>query len=67
MSKKKIISDVVCPFCGSLCDDIEVIMENDTIKEVKNACQLGATKIRGNRNSKRLTKPLIKIKEEFVE
>ena len=67
MNKTTVISDVVCPFCGSLCDDIEVIMEGKRIKEVKNACQLGATKIRGNRNSKRLTKPLIKVDGEFVE
>ena len=44
----KTVKDVVCPFCGSLCDDIEVVLDKDKIIEVKNACQLGAVKITGN-------------------
>jgi len=64
----KVISDIVCPFCGSLCDDLEVLLDkNGQIKEVKNACQLGAAKIRGNKGGRRLLKPLIKKDGEFVE
>jgi len=63
----KTVTDVVCPFCGSLCDDIEVVLDKNNIVEVKNACQLGAAKIAGNVDSKRLLKPMIKIDNKFVE
>lgn len=36
-----------CPGCALLCDDIEVIVENNTIKETKNACRRGAARIKG--------------------
>ncbi|MBD3189227.1 MAG: formylmethanofuran dehydrogenase subunit B [Candidatus Heimdallarchaeota archaeon] len=64
----KVIKGVVCPFCGSLCDDIEVIVENNIIIEVENACQLGAAKIKGHKEGKRLSSPLIRNeKGEFEE
>ncbi len=62
----KVVKDVVCPFCGSLCDDIEVVLEKEEIIEVKNACQLGAVKITGNKDGKRLLSPLIKIDGIFT-
>ncbi|MCK5625508.1 hypothetical protein KAI11_01500, partial [Candidatus Bathyarchaeota archaeon] len=37
-------SSVTCPVCGSLCDDIELTVENNVITEVKNACAIGAAK-----------------------
>ncbi|NLI91660.1 MAG: formylmethanofuran dehydrogenase subunit B [Peptococcaceae bacterium] len=37
--------DVVCAFCGSLCDDLEVEVENNEIKKVKNVCAIGRNKI----------------------
>lgn len=36
--------DVVCPFCGCLCDDLKVITENDKVVRVDNACDLGTHK-----------------------
>jgi formylmethanofuran dehydrogenase subunit B len=39
-----ICKDVVCTFCGCLCDDLEVIIENGSIVGVNNACELGAHK-----------------------
>lgn len=36
--------DVVCPFCGSLCDDLEVTLENGAISQVKNGCALARSK-----------------------
>ncbi len=36
-----------CPGCALLCDDIEVIVENNRIKETKNACRRGAARIKG--------------------
>jgi formylmethanofuran dehydrogenase subunit B len=38
---------VTCTGCALLCDDIEVIVENNRIKETQNACRRGAAKIRG--------------------
>lgn len=37
--------DVVCTFCGSLCDDLEVETENNQIKKVKRACVIGRNKL----------------------
>ncbi len=59
------ISNVVCPFCGALCDDLEVIVENNEIKSVENACKLGASKFL--RVKKRIKKPLIMEKGKFLE
>ena len=33
----KTFTDVVCPFCGSLCDDLEVDICDDEVIEVRNA------------------------------
>ncbi len=35
------IDNVVCAFCGCVCDDITVTVEEGRISEVKNACTLG--------------------------
>lgn len=65
MATKKIktTNDVCCPFCGTLCDDIEVdvdIKENKVV-EVRNACQIGSKKFFSSNPSKhRYEKPLIK-------
>jgi formylmethanofuran dehydrogenase subunit B len=37
--------DVVCTFCGCLCDDLEVEVENNKIIHVKKACQIGRNKL----------------------
>lgn len=34
-----IVKDVVCPFCGCLCDDIEVEVEGNRVVAVANACE----------------------------
>ncbi len=36
-----------CPGCALLCDDIEVTVENNRIKETRNACRRGAARIKG--------------------
>ncbi len=38
---------ITCTGCALLCDDIDVVVENNRIKEVKNACRRGAARIRG--------------------
>ncbi len=39
-----VIRDVVCPFCGSLCDDLEVTLEEGAIGKIKNGCALSRSK-----------------------
>ncbi len=36
---------VVCTFCGCLCDDIEVEVQDNQIRKVKKACLIGRNKI----------------------
>lgn len=40
-----IIKDVICPYCGSLCDDLEVVVEGNKIIEVRNGCKLSESRI----------------------
>ncbi len=42
--KMTIHSDVICPFCGCLCDDIEVTVENNKIISTKNSCAISNSK-----------------------
>ncbi len=39
-----IYENVVCPFCGCLCDDIIVTVENGQITDTKNACTISKSK-----------------------
>ena len=39
-----VVASVTCPVCGTFCDDIELIIENNRIIEAKNACAMGAAK-----------------------
>ncbi len=61
-----IVSNVTCPVCGSLCDDLEVLVENNKIVSVGNACGLSESKFL-NHDGHRLTKPLIRKNGELVE
>ena len=42
----KCIKNVICTFCGTLCDDLEVDVSDDgkRIEQVRNACAIGAEK-----------------------
>ena len=42
------IEDVVCTFCGCLCDDLVVEVEGDKIVNVENGCTLANEKFMGN-------------------
>jgi formylmethanofuran dehydrogenase subunit B len=55
----KMVTDVVCPFCGTLCDDLEVSVSDDgkKILDVYNACAIGAEKFLHSQASDRLTRP----------
>ena len=54
-----IVTDVVCPFCGTLCDDLEVELSDDgkDILNVYNACAIGAAKFLHSQAKDRLTRP----------
>ena len=54
-----IVSDVICPFCGTLCDDLEVELSDDgkKILEVYNACAIGAEKFLHSQAEDRITRP----------
>jgi formylmethanofuran dehydrogenase subunit B len=57
MSEATQIKDAVCSFCGCLCDDINVEVEDGKIKRVKHACRLGSSKIMGH---DRMQSPMIR-------
>ncbi len=37
----KVVEDATCTFCGCVCDDIDLTVENDRITKAKSACVLG--------------------------
>jgi len=37
--------DVVCAFCGCLCDDLQVEVENNRITKVSQVCTIGRNKL----------------------
>lgn len=52
-----ILTDVLCPFCGDLCDDIIVEVEGNKIIDVKEACETGMSKMMGH---ERIAAPMIR-------
>ncbi|MCX6668507.1 MAG: formylmethanofuran dehydrogenase subunit B [Methanothrix sp.] len=52
-----IVEDAICSFCGCLCDDINVEVEEGKIKRVRHACRLGSSKILGH---ERIKAPMIR-------
>jgi formylmethanofuran dehydrogenase subunit B len=60
-----IYENVVCPFCGCLCDDIAVTVENGQITSTKNACSISKSKFM-NHHENVLT-PLIDDKEVSLD
>ncbi len=61
-----VITDALCPFCGCMCDDITVMVEDHKITEVKHACKIGAAKIMGHH---RIKMPMMRDdkKDDFKE
>ncbi len=64
MGDRKVVKDVVCPFCGTLCDDLEVVVEDGKIVEVRHACRIGAAKIL-NAQEDRITTPMVRENGEW--
>lgn len=56
---------VVCPFCGCLCDDLEVEVQDGKITSTKNACPIGRSKFLSHEEDR--AKPMVRGKEVGLE
>ncbi|MCK4381680.1 MAG: formylmethanofuran dehydrogenase subunit B [Candidatus Lokiarchaeota archaeon] len=68
--KIRTVKDVSCPFCGTLCDDLEIDVDikTDLVVEVRNGCAIGTKKyFSSNPSDHRYMKPLIKVNGEHKE
>jgi formylmethanofuran dehydrogenase subunit B len=54
----KVVTDVICPFCGTLCDDLIIVLDGNKIVETKNACIIGNEKFVTAQDPHRITKPM---------
>ncbi len=63
----ELVENVVCPFCGTLCDDIICKVENNEIIGTINACRIGHSKFVHAEGAMRWKKPMIRQDGEFVE
>ncbi len=61
-----VVTGVTCPVCGTFCDDIEVVVKDNVIKDVRNACAMGAAKFL-NYSTHRGLKPLVRKNGELTE
>ena len=61
-----LITGVTCPVCGTFCDDIELVVKDDVITDVRNACAMGAAKFL-NYSTHRNLNPLVRKNGELVE
>lgn len=56
----KVVNAVLCPGCGSLCDDNEVYVEDNKIVKVRTDCAVSSSKFL-NFNKERNTTPLVRV------
>jgi formylmethanofuran dehydrogenase subunit B len=58
----KTVTDVICPFCGTLCDDVECVVSDDgkQLLEVYNACVIGTEKFLHSQAKDRVTRPRLR-------
>ena len=63
----EVFKNVVCPFCGTLCDDIEVIVDHNHVVGTRNACRIGNAKFMHFEGAVRHETPLMREnkKDEF--
>jgi formylmethanofuran dehydrogenase subunit B len=66
-NKLTIINSVACPYCGCLCDDIELTVEQGRITKNKNGCFLSIAKFLNFDNQHRIKKPLVRKNGELVQ
>jgi formylmethanofuran dehydrogenase subunit B len=63
-----VIKNVTCPICGTLCDDLEVTVENNAIIDVINTCPVSEAKFTSYSDPKhRNLKPLVRKGGELTE
>lgn len=62
-----VVKAVACPVCGSLCDDIELTIEDGRIVKVKNGCAMCEAKFLSHRSEHRVSKPMIRKNGELVK
>ena len=60
-----IYQNVVCPFCGCLCDDIEVTVENGKIVKAKKTCKVSLSKFL-NHDKNRIENPMIRKNGKLI-
>lgn len=63
----ELVKNVVCPFCGTLCDDIVCKVEDGEIVGTMNACRIGHSKFVHTEGAMRWKKPMMRQGDEFVE
>jgi formylmethanofuran dehydrogenase subunit B len=62
-----VVKPVTCPVCGSLCDDIELTIQNGKVVKVKNGCAMCESKFLGYNGEHRVLKPLIRKNGRLVK
>jgi len=62
-----VVKAVTCPVCGSLCDDIELTIEDGKIVKVKNGCAMCESKFLGYNGEHRLLKPMVRKNGDFIK
>jgi formylmethanofuran dehydrogenase subunit B len=62
-----VVKAVTCPVCGSLCDDIELTIDEGKIVKVKNGCAMCESKFLGYNGEHRLLKPLVRKNGKLVK
>ncbi len=60
MKMKQVFKDVVCSFCGCLCDNLEIEVENGEIRPLSKACTVSRSRF-VNYNRDRVPYPMMKI------
>ncbi|MHA1266186.1 MAG: formylmethanofuran dehydrogenase subunit B [Candidatus Helarchaeota archaeon] len=61
------ITDVVCPFCGCLCDDLEIDVKDNKVVTTYNCCTIGTKKFFSvNEEGHRFIHPMLRKGEELV-
>jgi formylmethanofuran dehydrogenase subunit B len=62
-----VVKAVTCPVCGSLCDDIELTIEDGKVVKVKNGCAMCEAKFLHYNSEHRVLKPLVRKNGELVK
>lgn len=62
-----VVRAVACPVCGSLCDDIELTINDGKVVKVKNGCAMCEAKFLHYNSEHRVLKPLVRKNGELVK